>query len=55
MYLLCPSANRVLKARVDFPDPDTPDITVILFLCMESDIFFKLCCLAPLILMTFDN
>ena len=50
IYLLCPSANKVLNANDDFPDPETPDITVILFFGISNDIFFKLCNLAPVIM-----
>jgi len=51
MYLLCPSAYNVSKAKEDFPDPDTPVITVNLFLGMDTLMFFKLWTLAPLISM----
>ena len=46
-YPLCPSAKIVSYANVDFPDPDTPVITVNLFLGIFTSIFFKLFNLAP--------
>ena len=55
IYLLCPSAYRVSNANVDFPDPETPDITVILFLLIDNDKFLRLCCFAPIILIWFLN
>ena len=42
IYLLCPSAYNVSNARDDFPDPETPVITVSLFLLIETLMFFKL-------------
>ena len=49
-YLLCPSANIVSNARDDLPEPDKPLITIREFLGSSKSIFFKLCCLAPLII-----
>ena len=37
----------VSKASEDFPDPDTPVITVSWFLGMSTSMFFKLCSRAP--------
>ena len=48
MYLLCPSAKTVLKAKELFPDPDTPVITTNLFLGISTLTSFKLFSLAPL-------
>ena len=48
IYLLCPSAKIVSKARDDFPEPDKPVIVISLFLGSSRLIFFKLCVLAPL-------
>ena len=48
-YLLCPSAYKVSKAKLDFPDPESPVITTSLSLGISKFIFFKLCSLAPLI------
>ena len=31
-YRLCPSANKVSNARLDFPEPESPPKTTILFL-----------------------
>ena len=53
MYLLWPSANKISKARVDFPDPETPVIKFILFLGISISKFFKLFSFAPLMLTKF--
>jgi len=39
------------KAKLDFPEPDNPVMTTNLFLGITTSIFFKLCNLAPLIMM----
>ena len=49
-YLLCPSAYIVSNAKLLLPDPDTPVITISLFLGSSKDTFFKLFSLAPLII-----
>ena len=51
-YLLCPSAYRVSNAKLDFPDPDNPVMTTSLSLGISISIFLRLCCLAPLTLMS---
>ena len=39
--------KRVSKANEDFPEPERPVITIILFLGISRSTFFKLCVLAP--------
>jgi hypothetical protein len=39
----------VSKASEDFPDPDRPVMTVRAFLGIVTSMFFRLCILAPLI------
>lgn len=50
MYLLCPSAKMVSNAREDLPEPLTPVTTMKLSLGIFRSIFFRLCSLAPMIL-----
>ena len=50
MYRLCPSAKIVSNASDDLPDPDNPVSTVKLSLGISTSIFFRLCSLAPLII-----
>ena len=45
--------DLVSKARDDFPEPDKPVIPTNLSLGIVTSIFFRLCCLAPLIVMLF--
>ena len=52
-YLLCPSAYIVSKASDDFPDPDSPVMTMSECLGRSIFIFLRLCSLAPLTLITF--
>ena len=47
IYLLCPSAKSVSNARVDFPEPLTPEITVILSFGISNDMFLMLFLLSP--------
>ena len=47
MYLRCPSAKIVSKARDDFPLPLKPVKTINLFRGILRSMFFKLCSLAP--------
>ena len=49
-YLLWPSAKSVLKAKLLFPEPLNPVSTTSLFLGIETEMFFKLCTRAPLIM-----
>ena len=42
-----------MNAKLDLPDPDNPVMTTSLSLGMSISIFFRLCCLAPLTLMSF--
>ena len=53
IYLLCPSANKVSKAKEDFPEPETPVMTMSFLLGMDTSIFLRLCILAPDIVMYF--
>jgi len=46
----CPSAKRVSNANDDLPEPDRPVITTSLFRGMATSIFFRLCTLAPLMI-----
>ena len=46
---LCPSANRVSKARDDFPDPEIPVTTTNFPLGISTVISFRLLTLAPFI------
>ena len=39
------------KARLDFPEPDNPVMTISLWRGSVMSIFFRLCCRAPLIMM----
>ena len=48
-YLLWPSAYKVSKANDDFPDPESPVITIILFLGISRLTFLRLCVRAPFI------
>ena len=48
-YRLCPSANKVSNARLDFPEPESPLKTTILFLGIFTLTFLRLCIFAPLI------
>jgi hypothetical protein len=43
----------VSKANVDFPDPDRPEITMILSRGNSTSIFFRLCSRAPFITIFF--
>ena len=43
----------VSKARDDFPEPERPVITVMLSFGIFTSIFFRLCSLAPTILINF--
>ncbi|OPZ73931.1 MAG: hypothetical protein BWY82_00932 [Verrucomicrobia bacterium ADurb.Bin474] len=45
----CPSAKMMSKAKVDFPDPETPVSTVIERDGISSERLRRLCSLAPLI------
>ena len=55
-YLLCPSAKIVSKAKLLLPLPDTPVITISLFLGSSISTFFKLFSLAPFtIILSFIN
>ena len=54
MYRLWPSAKRVSKARVDFPEPETPVMTVIFPLGIRQSIFLRLWDLAPMISIYFS-
>src|SRR5712692_2503411 len=47
MYRHCPSAKTVSKAREDFPEPETPVMTVTRSWGMAREMFFRLFCLAP--------
>src|SRR6266852_8987911 len=47
MYRHCPSAKTVSKAREDFPEPETPVMTVTRSWGMARETFFRLFCLAP--------
>ena len=47
MYLLCPSACKVLIAKLDFPEPETPVTLTILFFGITTSIFLRLFTLAP--------
>ena len=49
-YLHCPSLAITSNAKLDFPEPDSPVITINLFLGISKSMFFRLCILAPLIL-----
>ena len=53
-YLLCPSAYNVSKAKVDFPEPDNPVITMNFSFGNFRETFFRLCSLAPFIVISFD-
>ena len=55
-YLLWPSAKMVSKAKLLLPLPDTPVITISLFLGSSISTFFKLFSLAPFtIILSFIN
>ena len=54
MYNLCPSAYSVSKTKDDFPEPDNPVTTVILYRGIETLTFFKLWFLAPPISILFS-
>src|SRR3989338_5996374 len=47
-YLRWPSAKIVSKAKDDFPEPESPVKTTILFRGISTVMFFRLCVLAPL-------
>src|SRR3989338_4264672 len=47
-YLRWPSAKIVSKAREDFPEPESPVKTTILFRGISTVIFLRLCVRAPL-------
>ncbi len=47
IYRRCPSAYSVSKARLDFPDPETPVTTVIALWGIVTSIFFRLWTRAP--------
>ena len=42
MYLLCPSANKVSKAKDDFPLPETPEMTINLSFGRLIEMFLRL-------------
>jgi hypothetical protein len=44
----------VSKAREDFPEPDNPVITTSLLRGISMEMFLRLCCLAPRILMKLE-
>ena len=44
------SAAMVSKTILDFPEPETPVKTTILFLGISREIFFRLFCFKPLII-----
>src|SRR6266700_6603250 len=46
-YRRCPSAKIVSKARLDFPEPDSPVKTINASLGRSSDTSFRLCSRAP--------
>src|SRR3989344_9146974 len=46
-YRRCPSAKIVSKASDDFPEPESPVITVSLFRGIDTLIFLRLCMRAP--------
>src|SRR3989344_9535576 len=46
-YLRCPSAKIVSKASEDFPDPESPVKTIILFRGISTLISLRLCVRAP--------
>jgi hypothetical protein len=46
-YRRCPSAYSVSKARLDFPEPLTPVMTISRCLGRSSEMFFRLCTRAP--------
>src|SRR5712664_385378 len=47
MYRHCPSAKTGSKEREDFPEPETPVMTVTRSWGMARETFFRLFCLAP--------
>ena len=47
------SANKVSKAKEDFPEPETPVMTMSFLSGMDTSIFLRLCILAPDIVMYF--
>src|SRR3990167_10116022 len=49
-YLRWPSAKMVSNARDDFPEPESPVNTTILLRGISTEIFFRLCVRAPLIM-----
>ena len=51
-YLLCPSAYIVSKARDDFPDPDSPVITINFSRGIFKVMSLRLCSRAPFINIT---
>src|SRR5438874_7571569 len=51
MYRLCPSAYSVSKARLDFPEPDTPVRITSFFLGISTVTFLRLCWRAPVMMM----
>jgi hypothetical protein len=50
MYRLWPSAKIVSNAKEDFPEPEIPVKMIILFRGSSSETFFRLCSLAPLMM-----
>src|SRR5215510_2642189 len=51
MYRRWPSAYSVSKARLDFPDPETPVSTTSFFLGISTVTFLRLCWRAPAMMM----